>query len=75
MLRNARRWDKDTKSKCDFYPEFKISCTLNLAYLCHPKLLFKFYFDHVAALFELVVIPLTSLSQGLLNFSGALKRK
>lgn len=74
VLRNSRQWDKDRKSNCDFYSKFKISCTLNLAYLCHPKLLFKFYFDHVAALVELVVTSLTSLSQGLANVNRTLRR-
>lgn len=71
MLRNARGWDKDRKSKCNFYPEFRIAHTLNLAYLRDPELLFKFYLDHVAAL---AVIPLTSLSHGLLKFNRTLRR-
>lgn len=73
-LRNTRGWGKDKKSKCDFYPEFKISCTLNLAYLCYPELLFKCCFAHVEALVELVVVPLTSLRQGLLSFNRTLGR-
>lgn len=47
--------DKDRKSKYDLYIEFKISCTLNLAYLYHPELLFKLYIHHVAALVELLL--------------------
>jgi len=74
VLRNARGWCKDKKNKCDFYPEFKISYTLNLAYFCHLKLLYKCYFHHVAALVELAVIAQNSLTQGFLNFNRTLRR-